>query len=59
MDFDNETIDEYTTKEMFKDIAKDTAKIAAAHAIALGILLTVGYAYGKYLERKDKKAKKN
>lgn len=51
-----ETTDEYTTKDMFTDIAKDTTKIVAAHAIAAGILLGIGYTYGKILERRAKKA---
>jgi hypothetical protein len=54
-----ETAEDYTGKDLAHDLAVITARNMAAYAVAMGVLLTAGYIYGKHLERKDKKNAKN
>jgi hypothetical protein len=55
MDDTNETIEDYTSKDLAKDIAVGVAQTATSYAIAVGILLTAGYIYQKHLDRKAAK----
>ena len=51
----NETLEPYTAKDFGKDMAVFTAQTAACVAGAYAILLTIGFAYSKHLDRKAKK----
>ena len=57
---ENEIIEEnYTTKDMAKDIAVETGKIVAAQVAAVAILAAAGFAITKVQDLKEKrKAKK-
>ena len=61
---ENEETEDYTTKDMCKDIVKETAKITVTSAIAgvagVGILLTAGVAIDQVQKfRARRSAKKN
>jgi len=37
------------------DLGKEFARVTIAYIVGMGAILTTGYAYSKYLERKERK----
>ena len=49
--------DEYTGREFAKDVGKAMLQGLLAQILAMVALLGLGFAYGKYIERKEKNKK--